>query len=134
MYGSRRLNEIVISVLYDSVFFWGSVDFPYPGWQKNLPPPNWTEVWNLEAFTRSYRDSVSLRAHVRNVDIRWHNTYKNDDEDVLQCLAALKSSCLRTLHLSPATFSFVIPASIAVTSLSFQHDGLSGSYYPEDYA
>lgn len=137
LHSCRRLNEVVIPLLYDSVYFWGSGDLDdfrkawFPNRQEDLPP-NWTRIWDLEAFTRSYCDSISLRAHVKNVDLRWHNAEKNDDQDVYQCLAALKSSCLQSLHLSPPRFSFDIPADTAVTSLAIQHDGLRGDFYAKD--
>lgn len=79
-------------------------------------------------LSRSYGDSVSLRAHVRNVDIRWHNADNNDDDNVRQCLAALKSLCLQSLRLFPPTFFFEEPAGTAVTLLAIQHDRLRGNF------
>lgn len=138
-YTCRRLHETAIPNLYHSVFFWGHRKFyglgngGFINRQAN-PPPNATRISNLKAFTRSYRASARLRRYVKNVDIRWHKANNLEDDDIHRCLAILDSSRLQNLHLSPPDFLFDIPAGTPITSLAFQHHGLRGDWYPEEYA
>lgn len=134
IYCCRRLHKIALPLYYESVYFWGSKNLCSFNSQEVLDmfngrasfPSKGTRIWNLLAFTQTYRASASLQHCVKKVDIRWLDADENDDENVRQCLAALKSSHLQVLHLSPARFSFEIPAGTKVSSLTLQYDG--GSY------
>ena len=117
----RHVNQVVTPLLYESVFYrqeWIQVG------------SRGSQVYNLDAFTRSLRSSESLRSLVKSVDLRWHNWAENIDDDICRCLQALESSDLRTLHLSPASIIFEIPAGPGVTSLAFGRQ----SYDRPDYS
>ena len=150
----RRLNQIVTTLLYESVLWQGDHhasrflnDEAFSWQQQCFPaecsftlraddlgiPSSGSRIIDLDAFNRTIQSSESLRSLVKSVDLRWHNEDFNDDDSVRCCLQALQSSHLRTLHLSPADFSFEIPARPAVTSLAFQIDG-RWAYNPHLYA
>ena len=137
----RCLNQVITPLLYKSVFwqapyhpgpfsndeafFWQQGYFPIESFairqaNASIIPSSGSRIFDLDAFTRTVLSSESLRSLVKSVDLRWHNKHFNDDDSVRCCLQALESSHLRTLHLSPADFSFEIPARPAVTSLAFQ--------------
>ncbi len=109
----RHINQVVTPLLYESVFYR----------QEGIQVVSrGLQIFNLDAFTRSLRSSESLRSLVKSVDLKWHNMFKDVDDDVCRCLQVLESSCLQALHLSPANLSFEIPAGLGVTSLAFRHE------------
>ena len=139
----RNLNQVVTPLLYESVVWQANRDSRYVlndealFWQQEDPPTersvtrqadasvipsSGSRIFDLDAFTRTVLSSESLRSFVKNVDLRWQNEHFDDDDSVRCCLQALESSHLRMLHLSPADFSFEIPARPAVTSLAYQID------------
>ena len=107
----RRVNQVVTPLLYESVFY-------RQEWIQVVS--RGSQIYNLDAFNRSLRSSESLRSLVKSVDLRWHNMYKDVDDDVRRCLQVLESSCLQALHLSPANLSFEIPAGLGFTSLAYE--------------
>lgn len=136
----QHLNEVATVLLYESVFWQGHhharrvFNDETFFWQQEYFPTErsvtrqadalvisstGSRIFDLDAFTRTILSSESLRSLVKSVDLRWHNEHFNDDDSVRCCLQALQSSHPRTLHLSPADFSFEIPARPAVTSLAF---------------
>ena len=138
----QRFNQLVTPLLYEIVFWQGDhharrnlndVSFFWqedPGIEDSVNhqadalsiPLSGSRIFDLDAFTRTVLSSESLRSFTKSVDLRWDNKHLNDDDSVHRCLQALKSSSLRTLHLSPSNFHFDIPTRPAVTSLAFQHD------------
>ena len=137
-YTCLRLNQVVTPLLLESVHWQG---YYRPGrvltheafipTQRSVIRRSVTSViqstgskiFNLDAFTRTVLSSDSLRSFVKDVDLRWKNDSLNDDDSVRCCLQALESSHLRRLHLSPAEWSFDIPARPAVTSLALKIRG-----------
>lgn len=97
-----------------------------------------SRVFDVDAFTCTLLSSEYLRSLVKSVDLRWETRVTNHisvEDSVHRCLQALESSCLRTLHLSPASFRFEVPTRPAVTSLAFDYDSLcvyDPSRYRED--
>ncbi len=117
----RHVNQVVTPLLYESVVYrQEGIQFYQNEYIQVVS--RGSEIFNLDAFTRSLRSSESLRSLVKSVDLRWHNTDMGFEDDVCRCLQILEPSCLRTLHLAPANLFFEIPTGLGVTLLAFRRE------------
>ena len=101
---SRRLNHIVNTTLYQSVYYSNGGKGP-PGpaeaFLSNpyIPP---TRIFHLGYFYQTLSDSPHLRPLVLDVNMAWaKNAYDQVKEQAILNLTDLLDGCMRSLHLAP---------------------------------
>ena len=120
---SKRFRDIATPILYHHVYFWqsGVAGFKYTALKYHqgpkLPASQKIRIYHLELFTRSIKNSDTLRSFIKYADFRWWSPQRR----VLACLEILQSADIRYLHLSLPDFSFELPSKLAVHSLAYEN-------------
>ena len=120
----RRLNDIVNTILYQSVYYESNSGIPAGPAEVSLSypyiPP--TRIFHLGYFSQTLEDSPALRALVSDVDITWTKKgYTKFTEQRISHIAQILAGCARSLHLAPPEPSSVFTSFSSLTSLSLTY-------------
>lgn len=135
---NRRLHQIANTILYESVYFWGTGNNDTTEkvfesgrngelFDRQKAPVDASRIFNLEALTRVLQRDPLLASSVKKVELCWGADADMEDEKrILRFLDITKCMQLETLIIAPPSLYFQVPSNAAVTTLRTRHQGHYG--------